>query len=65
LVAGLPEAEATLLKGVGVAAVDHDPDQFAAVAEAFLSTIDVRTGGAGAPAPQAGQQHDEHVGWSA
>ncbi|MDP5182495.1 alpha/beta hydrolase [Blastococcus sp. BMG 814] len=44
LTAALPDAEAILLKGVGVAAVDHDPKQFATVVDAFLTRIDRRAG---------------------
>jgi hypothetical protein len=44
LTAALRDVEATLLDGVGVAAVDHDPQQFAAVVADFLARIDRRAG---------------------
>ncbi|MFW3171608.1 alpha/beta fold hydrolase [Geodermatophilus sp. CPCC 206100] len=58
LTAALPDVEATPLEGVGVAAVDADPVQFAAVVEAFLGRIDRRSGN-GAPAAARAAAHPE------
>jgi pimeloyl-ACP methyl ester carboxylesterase len=42
LVASLPDADSTLLPNVGVAAVDHQPEQFALAVTSFLAERDVR-----------------------
>jgi pimeloyl-ACP methyl ester carboxylesterase len=63
LVVCLPAAEVTLLRGVGVAAVDQDPDQFATVVETFLSGIDGRTAGAAVVTPEPGAAGSIVTGW--